>query len=84
MKDFNEKKVMEGVNIAIVGDSVQNWNATILGPQDTPYEVGKFVVNIDFTDNYPFKAPKVLFKTKIFHPNVKQETGEICAQAIEN
>jgi ubiquitin-protein ligase len=22
--------------------------------------------------------------TKIFHPNVKQDTGEICAQAIEN
>ena len=27
---------------------------------------------------------QVLFKTKIFHPNVKQDTGEICAQAIEN
>ena len=39
---------------------------------------------IDFSDNYPFKAPKVLFKTKIFHPNIKQDTGEICAQAIEN
>ena len=65
-------------------DSLTNWNATILGPQDTPYEGGKFVVNIDFSDNYPFKAPKVLFKTKIFHPNVKQDTGEICAQAIEN
>ena len=42
------------------------------------------MVNIDFSDNYPFKAPKVLFKTKIYHPNVKQDTGEICAQAIEN
>lgn len=42
------------------------------------------MVNIDFTDNYPFKAPKVHFKTKIFHPNIKQDTGEICAQAIEN
>ena len=26
----------------------------------------------------------MLFKTKIFHPNIKQDTGEICAQAIEN
>jgi ubiquitin-conjugating enzyme E2 D/E len=67
-----------------VGDNLTNWNATIIGPQDTPYEGGNFVVNIDFSDNYPFKAPKVHFKTKIFHPNIKQDTGEICAQAIEN
>jgi ubiquitin-conjugating enzyme E2 D/E len=72
------------VSIALVGDSLVNWNATIIGPADTPYVGGKFVVNIDFSDNYPFKAPKVLFKTKIFHPNIKQDTGEICAQAIEN
>ena len=24
------------------------------------------------------------FKTRIYHPNIKQDTGEICAQAIEN
>ena len=27
---------------------------------------------------------QVHFKTRIFHPNIKQDTGEICAQAIEN
>ena len=83
LKNFNEKKVVEGVSIALVDDSIINWNAIINGPHDSPYEGGKFVVNIDFSGNYPFVAPKVLFKTKIFHPNVKQETGEICAQAIE-
>ena len=41
-------------------------------------------MNIDFSENYPFKAPKIHFKTKIYHPNIKQDTGEICAQAIEN
>lgn len=40
-------------------------------------------MHVDFADNYPFKAPKVLFKTKIFHPQIKQDTGEICTQAIE-
>ena len=84
LTDLNTNKPIEGVSIAIVGDTLTNWNATIIGPQDTPYEGGKFIVNIDFSDNYPFKAPKVHFKTKIFHPNIKQDTGEICAQAIEN
>eukprot|EP00347_Sterkiella_histriomuscorum_P016547 403352774 len=83
LTDLNNNSI-EGVSIEIVGDTLTNWNATILGPQDSPYEGGKFVVNIDFSDNYPFKAPKVHFKTRIFHPNIKQDTGEICAQAIEN
>ena len=84
LQDLNNNNPIEGVSIALVGDNLTNWNATIIGPQDTPYEGGKFIVNIDFSDNYPFKAPKVHFKTKIFHPNIKQDTGEICAQAIEN
>ncbi len=78
------ENAIEGVSITLVGDNLTNWNATVIGPADTPYEGGKFIVNIDFSDNYPFKAPKVHFKTKIFHPNIKQDTGEICAQAIEN
>lgn len=84
LMDLNNNNPIEGVSISLVGDSLTNWNANVVGPHDTPYEGGNFVVNIDFSDNYPFKAPKVLFKTKIFHPNIKQDTGEICAQAIEN
>jgi ubiquitin-conjugating enzyme E2 D/E len=84
LTDLNNNNPIEGVSITIVGDNLTNWNATMIGPIDTPYEGGKFIVNIDFSDNYPFKAPKVHFKTKIFHPNIKQDTGEICAQAIEN
>ena len=72
-------KPIEGVSIALAGDALNQWNAIIIGPSDTPYEGGMFIVNIDFSANYPFKAPKVLFKTKIFHPNIKQDTGEICA-----
>ena len=45
---------------------------------------GKFVINIDFSDNYPFKCPVMKFKTKIYHPNVKESSGEICDQAIKN
>ena len=95
MTDLTNNPV-EGVKVEIVGDQVTNWNVHILGPvsfsrslklssqNDCPYAGGQFTVNVDFSDNYPFKCPKVLFKTKIYHPNIKQETGEICQQAIEN
>ena len=55
-----------------------------MGPEGSHYEGGKFVISVDFSDNYPFKCPVMKFKTKIYHPNVKTETGEICDQAIKN
>ena len=73
---------LKGVEINLVNDNMSNWNVKIPGPKGSPYEGGKFVVNLDFTDNYPFKCPKIKFVTKIYHPNVKTEEGEICAESI--
>ena len=81
MNDFSNAPIV-GVTLDLVGDQITNWNVHIDGPVGTPYEGGKFTVSIDFSDNYPFKCPKVQFITKIYHPNVKTENGEICAQAL--
>ena len=86
MNDFNNGDLSKagGVSIDLVNDSITNWNVHIPGPAESPYAGGKFTVNIDFSDNYPFKCPKLQFVTKIYHPNIKTETGEICAEAIKN
>ena len=47
----------------------------IIGPENTPYEGGKFYLSIKISNEYPFKAPKVKFETKIYHPNVSRTTG---------
>ena len=42
----------------------------IAGPGDTPYEGGLFQAELFLPDEYPMVPPKVLFRTKIFHPNI--------------
>ena len=52
--------------------------ATILGPEGSPYEGGRFDVEITVPRSYPFVSPKCRFLTKIWHPNVDHKTGEVC------
>jgi len=65
-----------------VADDMFHWQATIMGPPDSPYAGGVFVVTIHFPPDYPFKPPKVAFRTKVFHPNINSN-GSICLDILK-
>ena len=52
------------------------------GPKATPYEGGIFRIKLLIPNDFPSAAPKGIFITKIFHPNIS-EKGEICVNALK-
>ncbi|CAK9314633.1 unnamed protein product [Citrullus colocynthis] len=65
-----------------VAEDMFHWQATIMGPADSPYSGGVFLVSIHFPPDYPFKPPKVAFRTKVFHPNINSN-GSICLDILK-
>jgi ubiquitin-conjugating enzyme E2 D/E len=59
------------------------WTATILGPEASPYEGGVFTLAIQFPTDYPFKPPRIVFTTKVFHPNINAQGG-ICLDILKD
>jgi len=74
-----------GVSAEPSEEDVLVWDVTIIGPDDTPYEGAVFNVTLTFAEgDYPYKPPKVIFQTKVYHPNISSTTGEICQALLSD
>ena len=85
-KEYEEMKREPPQNCTagpVTPGDLTNWNATIIGPPDSPYQNGVFSLKIAFPFDYPFRPPKVQFLTKIYHPNINQN-GSICLDILKD
>ena len=72
----------EGIRVTINEQKISDVQAEIEGPTGTPYEGGVFRMKLCIGAEFPAVAPKGLFLTKIWHPNVSKE-GEICVNVLK-
>jgi peroxin-4 len=64
--------------------NIYKWQAKLKGPPDTPYSEGVFYIDIVVPEDYPISPPKCKFITKVFHPNIHFDTGEICFELLKD
>ena len=78
----NEKDIIK--DLTIDKQDPLHWKSMVYGPENTPYENGKFEVMINFEEDKPDQKPKIQFLTKIYHYNISQNNGEILCPYIWN
>jgi len=82
LEDIN-KNPPTNCSAGLIDDDIFHWQATIMGPEGTPYQGGIFELRINFPHDYPFKPPNVIFTTKIYHCNINSN-GNICLDILKD
>merc|ERR1712141_224017 len=80
LNDIRNSGVKVFREIHVDESNILYWQGLIV-PDKPPYNKGAFKIEINFPAEYPFKPPKVTFRTKIYHPNI-DEKGQVCLPII--
>ena len=64
-------------------DDLTQLTILLTGPQGTPYSQGLWRVSLKIPEAYPKSPPKAYFRTKIWHPNVEENTGSVCVDTLK-
>ena len=66
-----------GCSVSLVNShDIYNWKCTLMGPNDSPYRGGVFILYIQFPKDFPMSGPVVIFDTPIYHMNINPVQGE--------
>jgi len=80
LQDIRKAGLKSFREIVVDEQNILQWGGLIC-PDAPPFSKGAFKIDIQFPAEYPFKPPKIAFKTRIYHPNV-DEKGQVCLPIV--
>ncbi|KAJ1794837.1 hypothetical protein LPJ59_004452 [Coemansia sp. RSA 2399] len=85
MKEFRmlQKELPQGIICTPRHERLDSYEASIEGPPNTPYENGRFLIDVSLSSRYPIEPPSLKFKSRIYHPNI-DDHGNICLDILKS
>ena len=77
LMNYNKNPIENAEILSNIYFNMFKWQVIIMGPKDSLYNGGVFSINVNYSREYPFRAPEFVMVTRIFHPNVYRD-GRIC------
>ena len=66
LENYN-KNPIPGIKLEKINEDLFHWRATVLVLKDSPYKGGTYLLDIFFSNEYPFQVPEITFITKIYN-----------------
>uniref|UniRef100_A0AB39JC19 Ubiquitin-conjugating enzyme E2 Z n=1 Tax=Florenciella sp. virus SA2 TaxID=3240092 RepID=A0AB39JC19_9VIRU len=80
-----QKNPIENIYYFPNEDNILEGTALIIGPENTPYQYGNYIFEFYFPTEYPYKPPKVIYKSNDgktrFNPNFYRN-GKVCLSIL--
>ena len=65
------------------GNDVMNFEVEYTPDQASYWYGGKYLFSFSFPEDFPYNPPKVMCKTKIYHPNIDYD-GNVCLNMLKD
>lgn len=84
LKLLSKNDIPETIHSVEINQDIYGYHYVWLnGPKDTPFEGGIFKICFSLPQDYPYKPPKMIFQTKVYHPNISRD-GSICIDILKD